>query len=204
MTEQEWLACAEFGPMLGFICGWASDWKMRLFACACYRNLWVRFPPKWGDRELVDAAEAYADGAIGKQAFKLTRKRVGEWGGPRVTGVASEAAALSHQDCLGERLLPGQPVVRERPEELPVQLALLRCIFGNPFRPATLDPGWRTSDVMLLAKGIYEERAFDRMPILADALQDAGCDTDDILTHCRGPGPHVRGCQVIDLVLGKQ
>jgi hypothetical protein len=80
---------------------------------------------------------------------------------------------------------------------------LVEDIFGNPFRPAAVDPSWLTSTVVALARGIYEERAFDRMPILADALQDAGCDNDDVLNHCRGPGPHVRGCWVVDLVLGK-
>jgi len=80
----------------------------------------------------------------------------------------------------------------------------LRDIFGNPFRPVAFAPAWRTSDVMLLAQGIYDERAFDRMPILADALQDAGCDSDDILNHCRDTAQvHVRGCWVCDLVLGK-
>jgi hypothetical protein len=65
-------------------------------------------------------------------------------------------------------------------------------------------PAWRTSDVMALAAGIYEERAFERMPILADALQDAGCDSDDILNHLRDPNAtHVRGCWALDLVLGK-
>jgi hypothetical protein len=81
---------------------------------------------------------------------------------------------------------------------------LLREIIGNPFRPVTLDPAWLTSTVVALARGIYDERAFDRMPILADALQDAGCDSDDLLTHCRDPHQdHVRGCWVVDLVLGK-
>jgi hypothetical protein len=65
------------------------------------------------------------------------------------------------------------------------------------------EPAWRSPDVVALAKGIYEERAFDRLPILADALQDAGCDCDDILDHCRGSVPHVRGCWVVDLILGK-
>ncbi|MBA4191171.1 MAG: hypothetical protein C0467_24590 [Planctomycetaceae bacterium] len=83
------------------------------------------------------------------------------------------------------------------------QVHLLREIIGNPFRPVSLDPVWLTSDVVALARGIYEERAFDRMPILADALQDAGCDNADILDHCRGNSPHVRGCWVVDLVLGK-
>jgi hypothetical protein len=78
-----------------------------------------------------------------------------------------------------------------------------RCIFGNPFRPATLDPSWRTETVVALARGIYDDRAFDRLPILADALQDAGCDNDDVLNHCRDAYPHARGCWVVDLVLGK-
>jgi hypothetical protein len=84
-----------------------------------------------------------------------------------------------------------------------VCLPLLRCIAGNPFRPVTVNREWFTSTVVDLARGIYNERAFDRLPILADALQDASCDNDDILTHCRGPGPHARGCWVVDLVLGK-
>jgi hypothetical protein len=81
---------------------------------------------------------------------------------------------------------------------------LFRDIFGNPFRPFALDPRWLTSDVLDLARAIYEGRAFERMPILADALMDAGCDSDDILNHCRGDGPHVRGCWVVDLLLGKE
>jgi hypothetical protein len=80
---------------------------------------------------------------------------------------------------------------------------LFDCVFGNPFRPVSLDPAWLTSTVVALAGGIYADRAFDRMPILADALQDAGCDHDDILTHCRGDSPHVRGCWVVDLLTGR-
>ncbi len=81
---------------------------------------------------------------------------------------------------------------------------LLRDIFGKPFRPVTPDPRWFTSTVVDLAKAIYEGRAFDRMPILADALMDAGCDSEEIIEHCRGNGPHVRGCWVVDLLLGKE
>ena len=84
-----------------------------------------------------------------------------------------------------------------------VQCELLRDIFGNPFRPVAVDPEWLTSTVVALARGVYDDRAFDRLPILADALQDAGCEDADILAHCRGDGPHVRGCWVVDLMLGK-
>jgi len=68
----------------------------------------------------------------------------------------------------------------------------------------TFDPRWRTSDVVDVARGIYEDKAFERMPILADALMDAGCEDEQIIGHCRGEGPHVRGCWVVDLVLGKE
>jgi hypothetical protein len=83
------------------------------------------------------------------------------------------------------------------------QCRVLRDIFGNPFRPVTADPRWLTSTVLDLARLIYDERSFDRLPILADALMDAGCDAEELLNHCRGEGPHVRGCWAVDLLLGK-
>jgi hypothetical protein len=88
-------------------------------------------------------------------------------------------------------------------QEEHVQADLLRDIIGNPFRPVFADPSWLTSTVVALAEGIYQEKAFDRMPILADALMDAGCADDDVLTHCRSDGPHVRGCWVVDLLTGR-
>jgi hypothetical protein len=81
---------------------------------------------------------------------------------------------------------------------------LVRDIFGNPFRPTIFSPAWRTDTAVSLACQMYEAREFSAMPILADALQDAGCDNDDILKHCRNPGPHVRGCWVVDMVLGRE
>ncbi len=85
------------------------------------------------------------------------------------------------------------------------QPPLLREIFGTiPFRPVTANPLWLTPVVVGFAQAIYDDRAFDRLPILADALEEAGCDNADILDHCRGSGPHVRGCWVVDLLLGKE
>lgn len=87
----------------------------------------------------------------------------------------------------------------------PEQAALLREAFGpTHFRPVAVEPEWLTSTVVALAEGIRADRAFYRLPILADALQDAGCDNADILDHCRSDGPHVRGCWVVDAVLGKE
>jgi hypothetical protein len=80
---------------------------------------------------------------------------------------------------------------------------LFHDVFGNPFHPVALDPSWRTEAVVGLARGMYESRDFAPMPVLADALEDAGCADAAILAHCRGEGPHVRGCWVVDLVLGK-
>ena len=81
---------------------------------------------------------------------------------------------------------------------------LLRCVFGRPFLPAApFDPEWASPIAVSLAEGIYSEKAFDRMPIFGDALEEAGCVNDDILKHCRQEKPHVRGCWVVDLLLGK-
>jgi hypothetical protein len=83
------------------------------------------------------------------------------------------------------------------------QCGLLRDIFGNPFAHVTVEPTWLTPAVVKLAQTIYDDQAFNKMAALADALEKAGCDNHDILAHCRGPGPHVRGCWALDLVLGK-
>src|SRR5262249_20698460 len=92
-----------------------------------------------------------------------------------------------------------------RRTELGHQARLLHDILGPlPFREVVIAPEWLTSDVMALARGVYEEKAFERMPILADALQDAGGDNDEMLNHCRAANwEHVRGCWVLDLLLGR-
>jgi hypothetical protein len=99
--------------------------------------------------------------------------------------------------------------LRERPGGRPqdthtVVIALIREIVGNPFRPVAVNLSWLTSTALALAGQMYESRDFSAMPILADALMDAGCDNEDILNHCRHSGTHVRGCWVIDLLLGKE
>jgi len=87
------------------------------------------------------------------------------------------------------------------------QSFLLRDIFGNPFRPlspvSSVWPTWNDGAVRKMAQVIYDDRAFDRLPLMADALEDAGCTDAAILAHCRGGGEHVRGCWVVDLLLGK-
>jgi hypothetical protein len=94
--------------------------------------------------------------------------------------------------------------------EAQAQVALLRDVLGNPFRPMSLSPSWRTPDVLALAQAAYDNRILPagtlepaRLALLADALEDAGCTDPNILGHLRGPGVHVRGCWAVDLLLGK-
>jgi len=91
------------------------------------------------------------------------------------------------------------------PEIEAILSAVVRCIFGNPFAPVLIDEAWLSAGggaAKQVARDIHETRAFDRMPILADALEDAGCADRAILKHCRDGRPHARGCHVLDALLG--
>jgi hypothetical protein len=166
------------------------------------------------NRTAVEMAEVYAEGGMTDE--KLLTYHDEAYGLYESLRGDEQSAALASCDSawcfVEESLAPGSAFfstnncllhLAEIPGLSPVCLNLLHDVFGNPFRPISINPEWLTSTVVALATGIYEEKAFDRMPILADALQDAGCSNEDILNHCRGPGPHTRGCFVIDLILGK-
>jgi hypothetical protein len=123
---------------------------------------------------------------------------------------ANAAAECCHPDELAEGVL-GEALTAAkaagRGDEATGFADLVRDIFvlGKPLRPVTFSPEWRTDTALILAREMYDSREFSAMPILADALQDAGCDNDDMLAHCRdASATHVRGCWVVDLVLGKQ
>jgi hypothetical protein len=123
--------------------------------------------------------------------------------------VAQAVASLRQAQGLTgtDRLLPDGCGRFVSANELAAQAALLRDIAGNPFRTVNFDPAWLArggGTLRSLARAVYDERSFDRLSILADALEEAGCDNPDVLDHCRGPGEHVRGCWVIDLLLGKE
>ena len=124
--------------------------------------------------------------------------RAAAGGGPGVLRAEYPAAWLTRWDQT-----PGRPRGQLSAGEAAAVCGLIRDLFGPPSRPAGFDPAWRTSTAVALARQMYESRDLAAMPILADALQDAGCDDPDILAHCRGGGPHARGCWVVDLVLGK-
>jgi len=121
--------------------------------------------------------------------------------GPAVVAARHAARAAAH--AKGQLPLGSSPGELAEQRE---QADLLREIVGDPFRAVALAPAvlrWRDGSIPKIAQIIYAERAFDRLPVLADALEEAGCTDSIIVAHCRGPGPHVRGCWVVDLVLGK-
>jgi hypothetical protein len=176
-------------------------------------------------RALVVAAERYADGlAVAEElaAAELAALEAREEAkGLVVVGAGVQLppyclhtfAELSDNEhpqpawgfALAATLMPRvvQATAAHGPEDR-AQAALVRDIFGNPFRPVAFSPAWRTDTVVALARQMYPSRNFSAMPILADALQDAGCEDEQLLGHCRGTGPHVRGCWVVDSVLAKE
>jgi hypothetical protein len=199
MTEAEWLSATDPTSALKSLRGTVSDRKLRLFAVACGRAISHYFPTQ-AYHDVITFAESFADGIATRRQLEERWREVSRHSNSLVAmatcGVADTSAsyaALKTVDRTQGLGFPGRS-----------QSWLLREIVPNPFRPVAFDPRWRTADVTALARGIYEDRAFDRLPLLADALMDAGCDHEDILAHCRSEGPHVRGCWVVDLALDKK
>lgn len=177
-----------------------------------------RKAPRFNSQDATDANAAYPAYAANAAALVASsfhpRYSFGDLSGPAGTalGIADDACyALTWYDVAnsGESDVD-TPTFFKHPvlqHETRLQCDLLRDIFDNPFRPVTINPAWLTwndGTVQKVAQAIYDERAFDRMPILADALEEAGCENAAILTHCRQQGEHVRGCWVVDLLLGKE
>jgi hypothetical protein len=223
MTEAEWLACTDLREMLEFLREKSSDRKLRLFACACCRRI-PEVSTYRRARIALDAVERYADGLedessvleFGEAAYKGAR-----WtrDGTRSAAVAASQACCNPSEthlfltCVNvvcNNVVGTEAVNAERA----FLAACLREIFGPlPFRPVSLDPSWLTwkdGTIPKMAQVIYEDRDLPsghldnaRLAVLGDALEDAGCTDADILNHCRAAAPHVRGCWVIDLLLGK-
>jgi hypothetical protein len=234
MTEAEWLKSNTPNPLWLFLDDRkANVRKLRLYAVACCRRLELRrLEPVCA--LALDLSERLADGEeVGLHLYEAEEQVVDLQRSRPVTPVSPVArdAALSavlHAASLKESLTQlvaaecairaialsaGEAVEPTRYDEAhnaaqlaeeQAHCALLRDIFGNPFRPVTFAPDWRADTAVALARQMYETRAFGAMPILADALQDAGCNNTDILDHCRSPGLHNRGCWVVDLVLDKK
>lgn len=218
MTEQVWLACHDPRQMLAFLEKENHSRKVRLVGCAACRRIWDLMRDA-RCKSAIEASEQFADGLISESALdgysagaeEAFEDTFGEHS-PDAEVAASTAHAASYASSPSlalDVLLEGMQVAAEiAPKGLKgenaAQSDLIRDIFGNPFRPVAFDRAWRTDTALSLARQMYDSRNFGAMPILADALQDAGCDNADILNHCRDPATHVRGCWVVDLVLGKE
>lgn len=231
MTEEEWLTSTDPETMIQFVSPYTSRRKERLFAVACCRRLGdlldlyccelltrieasAEQPLSVAEREeLINDAMAHADFLSYKMGTPIGSARwqaanavwaAAEGHHWRVIDESADAVTTSRLDPeTYDVSVPGPPTVGD-PIELAAQADLLRHIVGNPFRPVAFDPDWRTEHVVGIAAKMIEEQNFTTMPILADALEEAGCDSAEILDHCRDSETHVPGCWAIDLVLGKQ
>jgi hypothetical protein len=173
-----------------------SERKLRLFAIACCRGREQLLDDE-RSREGLRAARRFADEALGPDEVRAARRE-------------AEAAARDHPSpaawivrwALDDN--PGMAAfqtARHAPAE--TQARLLHEFFGNPFRPVILNPVWLTPPVLALARGIAEDGAFADLPLLADALEEAGCSDPDLLAHCRQGGEHLPGCWAVDLLCGR-
>jgi hypothetical protein len=219
MTAVEWLVCGDPKRMLEHLGAVLDRRRCILFFCACERRCVPRYEP-----EILDATERYAEGQATAGEVLTAYLREGNF--VDMNFVTDEIGSLSWavSESLGSTRRNAHAILERasaesrdlttaerealRLSEIEVekrnQCNLIRDIFGNPFHRVCFTPASITSNACRLAESIYEDRAFDRLPILADALEEAGCTDTDILDHCREPGPHVRGCWVVDLLLGKE
>jgi hypothetical protein len=200
----------------------ASERKLRLFMCACCRRIWhlIEEPHCCAAVEVTEQyvegeadADELADACEEANLFWADSEAEGEINAREAATYPADAdafeSALWCASCAADAAHycdPSEDVELRRPERA-AQAALLRCIFGDPAGPTPfLSPAllaWNEGTIPRLAQSIYEDNAFDRIGILADALEEAGC-TGDALAHLRSPEPHVRGCWVVDLILGKE
>jgi hypothetical protein len=231
MTELDWLRSADacvllehLFPQRGLHSTPPQPRKLRLYFAALCRAAWGRLPPVC--RALTEFAERRADSprlpsAVVKEARHLAETLTTCWGNPEDVAECERAArALGLEVPVGGM----KPVSDEDGKQLAWVTFLahwnevppyrwlapayhradyVRDPFGNPFRPITFDPAWRTHTAVSIAERMYDARTFGAMPVLADALEEAGCHDADILAHCRDDASHVRGCWVVDLLLGK-
>jgi hypothetical protein len=235
--------------MLSFLRGKASDRKLRLFACACCRDIWGLLRQDIA-RECVALAQRHADDRAGRDGLRKARSKVSRayaaatqdlrpaYDATRIQGeecfvsiraieaagaaIKKDAFLAAYEACICAAQAVGTALARcaapatfNSPEtylgdelegcrqEYQRQSDSLCDIFGNPFQPKTIDSAWFMPNAVSLARTIYDHREYERMPDLANALEKLGFTDAAILSHCQGMEQHVRGCWVIDLLLGK-
>jgi hypothetical protein len=234
MTESEWFACDDPKPMLrslnmrrrGTNPALRPVWRgFRLFACACCRRVWDLLDTH--SRARVEVMESHAYEPSRKRLLQARRAPKASDRVPTTTAAESsarqavrEAVAIkpfsaTNAHCWAARAIDclkrQSDGFTEDEGELALQAELLRDVFGNPFCLVSLDSGLLTPTVLSLAQAASDQRPLSsgelelaRLMVLADSLEDAGCTDDVLLSHLRSPGPHVRGCWALDLVLGKE
>jgi hypothetical protein len=216
MTEREWSKCTSPETMIGYLASLVSSSgavrtrKKRLFALACCHRI-DHLLTDARCREELQIAEEYAERQVSSEEHQaawaavlssfskdttalraVLCAKVAGWG-----GASGSAAQAQSQEPVPTNFRRQEPSRRERA----FQCQILRDIFGNPFGPVAFTPTWLTATVKVLASSIYAEKTFEWLPILADALEETGCTSPDLLAHCRQSGVHVRGCWAVDLLL---
>jgi hypothetical protein len=233
MTELEWLECISPEEMLAFLGERASPRKKRLFACACVRRIWplltdeslrlaVKAAEQFADGKVSADVLAKARRKVKRLKTAPLLRRAVEAILPEkepillrprdireapsvIDATRSARTAARALDARGEDDAPA-PFEPIRPLAALDAVELVREIFGNPFRPVRIERNWLTwkdNLISRMARIIYGKRCFRNLPILADALEEAGCCEEELLSHCRKPVDHVRGCWAVDLCLGK-
>jgi hypothetical protein len=210
MTEEEWLVCADPVELMRAIMDRTSERKRILVICACCRHLWDWLSDDF--RKIVGHFEQIAEDSKHPEriwehdlgsAFDDTVSRAPESVQHALYALDAVMNYAWRDDWLDIKWVDSSPWIDERK----VQVLLVRDIVGNPFRcfnDAASRPSSKSGAIGQLAQTIYADRTFDRLPILADALEEAGCTQVDVLRHLRNCGEHVRGCWALDLVLGKE
>jgi hypothetical protein len=230
MTEAEWDVCSDPQAMLNFLRGRASERKLRLFLVACCRRVWHLFTREQV-RAALATAEDYADGRADRGQLREALRTIhrarsasplsSPW--EHALMIAGQAAVESMSPAAFHATYPfsaaraaafrapGQPrpspaeELRRMRREEEAQCALLRDLF-RPFAEVQIQPqwlAWQGGTVTNLARAVYDERRFEDLPVLADALEDAGCTDAVLLAHGRTGGEHARGCWLVDAVLAK-
>jgi hypothetical protein len=218
VTEAEWLACDDPMRMLRSAHGRrrfpVPERRWRLLACAAARRVCAGFNDAC--RRSIDVAERIAEGQATPAEIQIAQMDLLVNRDESVAGFNLVRNALWMAWRAHSSLFSSMTAVVKQaadvagPGERPVQCELIRDVFGDRFVPLSPDPAWLTADVTALAQSAYDERILpegrlqpDRLAVLADALEDAECADEPLLAHLRGGRPHVRGCFVIDALLGK-
>jgi hypothetical protein len=226
VTESEWLECTEPEKMLEFLRGKVSERKLRLFAVACCRRCLHLVPPDCLERhysegrpwvaliqQAIQVGEELADGDATQHSTMPGIDWTWLGSGYAFLSCAGPTNDLPEVSeyvawAVGELVSDSnEHYTATEKAEYAAHAQLLRDICGNALRPVSLNPAWlswHNGLLVSMAQKMYDCHDFSDLPVLADALEEAGCANQDILSHCRSGGEHVRGCWVVDLLLGKE